>query len=39
MIQMSGLRQVKEIDYIVVGEGEQSFKELLNFFHDKQTIK
>ncbi|WP_144509457.1 B12-binding domain-containing radical SAM protein [Bacillus sp. FJAT-22090] len=32
------LRQVKEIDYIVVGEGEHSFKELLNFLHDKQAL-
>ena len=33
------LKQVKEIDYIVVGEGEHSFKELLNFLHKKQSIK
>lgn len=33
------LRQVKEIDYIVVGEGEISFKELLNFLHGKQSLE
>ena len=33
------LRQIREIDYIVVGEGEQSFKDLLNYLSDKQTIK
>ncbi|MEI4769723.1 B12-binding domain-containing radical SAM protein [Psychrobacillus sp. FJAT-51614] len=33
------LRQVKEIDYIVVGEGELTFKELLNFLHGKQSLK
>lgn len=33
------LRQIKEIDYVVVGEGEQSFKDLLNFLSKKQTIK
>ncbi|MDI2589622.1 B12-binding domain-containing radical SAM protein [Psychrobacillus sp. NEAU-3TGS] len=32
------LRQVKEIDYIIVGEGEHAFKELLNFLHGKQTL-
>ena len=32
------LRQVKEIDYIIVGEGEHAFKELLNFLHNKQTL-
>lgn len=33
------LRQVKEIDYVVVGEGEQSFKDLLDFLSNKLTIK
>jgi len=33
------LRQVKEIDYVVVGEGEQAFKDLLDYLSDKQTIK
>ncbi len=33
------LRQVKEIDYIVVGEGEHSFKELLDYLHGKKTLK
>jgi len=32
------LRQVKEIDYVVVGEGEQSFKELLDFLSHKRMI-
>lgn len=32
------LRQVKEIDYVVVGEGEQSFKDLLDFLSKKQMI-
>ena len=32
------LRQVKEIDYVVVGEGEQSFKELLDFLSQKRMI-
>ena len=33
------LRKVKEIDYIIVGEGEHSFKELLNFLDGKQSLK
>ena len=33
------LRQIREIDYIVVGEGEQAFKDLLNFLSNKQNIK
>lgn len=33
------LRQVKEIDYIVVGEGEQAFKETLDFLSDKKDVK
>lgn len=33
------LRQVKEIDYIIVGEGEHSFKELLHFLHGNQPLK
>lgn len=32
------LRQIKEIDYIVVGEGEQSFKDLLDFLSQKRMI-
>ena len=33
------LRKVKEIDYIIVGEGEHSFKELLKFMDGKQSLK
>ncbi|QGM30918.1 DUF4080 domain-containing protein [Bacillus sp. N3536] len=33
------LRQVKEIDYIVVGEGEQAFKKTLDFLSDKKDVK
>ena len=33
------LRQIRDIDYIVVGEGEQAFKDLLNFLSNKQNIK
>ncbi|MFJ7825147.1 B12-binding domain-containing radical SAM protein [Psychrobacillus sp. NPDC096623] len=33
------LRKVKEIDYVVVGEGEQSFKNLLDFLSHKREIK
>ncbi len=33
------LRQVKEIDYIIVGEGELAFKELLDFLHQKKSLK
>lgn len=33
------LRQVKEIDYVVVGEGEQSFKDLLDYLTKKRVIK
>ncbi|SDM47651.1 Radical SAM superfamily enzyme YgiQ, UPF0313 family [Psychrobacillus sp. OK028] len=33
------LRKVKEIDYVVVGEGEQSFKDLLDFLSHKRKIK
>ncbi|PZX08148.1 radical SAM superfamily enzyme YgiQ (UPF0313 family) [Psychrobacillus insolitus] len=33
------LRQVEEIDYIIVGEGEQSFKDLLNYLSGKESLK
>lgn len=33
------LRQVKEIDYVVVGEGEQSFKNLLDYLSNKREKK
>ncbi|MER2169667.1 MAG: B12-binding domain-containing radical SAM protein [Psychrobacillus psychrodurans] len=33
------LRNVAEIDYIVVGEGEQTFKETLDFLSQKRELK
>lgn len=33
------LRKVPEIDYIVVGEGEQTFKETLDFLSKKKELK
>ncbi|WP_342566889.1 B12-binding domain-containing radical SAM protein [Psychrobacillus sp. FSL K6-4046] len=33
------LRKVTEIDYIVVGEGEQTFKETLDFLYKKKELK
>ena len=33
------LRQVEEIDYIIVGEGEQSFKDLLNYLSGNESLK
>lgn len=33
------LRQIKEIDFIVMGEGETSFKELLNYLNGKIALE
>ena len=36
---MYWLRQVEEIDYIIVGEGEHSFKELLNYLNGNESLE
>ncbi|WP_299513182.1 B12-binding domain-containing radical SAM protein [uncultured Rummeliibacillus sp.] len=33
------LQRIKEIDYIIMGEGELSFKQLLHYFHGKLPLE
>ncbi|MGN1343706.1 MAG: B12-binding domain-containing radical SAM protein [Traorella sp.] len=33
------LHRLKEIDFIIMGEGEFSFKQLLHYFHDKLNLE